>query len=75
MILNEQNFANIINPLGCISASHVLKKSDCIPGRGGMAQDGGTGGGAFHGEMDRRREVKAGVRHVVVCPNVTERTK
>ena len=40
-----------------------------------MAQDGGTGGGAFHGEMDRRREVKAEVRYAVVCPNVTERTK
>ena len=29
---------------------------DCSPGRGGMAQDGGTRGGAFHGEMDRCRE-------------------
>ena len=25
---------------------------DCSPGRGGVAQDGGTRGGAFHGEMD-----------------------
>ena len=25
----------------------------CSPGRGGMAQDGGTSGGTFHGEMDR----------------------
>ena len=25
---------------------------DCSPGRGEMAQDGGTRGGTFHGEMD-----------------------
>ena len=29
---------------------------DCSPGRGGMAQNGGTRGGTFHGEMDRGRE-------------------
>ena len=29
---------------------------DCSPGRGGMAQNGGTRGGTFHGEMDRCRE-------------------
>ena len=29
---------------------------DCSPGRGGMAQDGGTRGGVFHGEIDRYRE-------------------
>ena len=29
---------------------------DCSPGQGGMAQDGGTTGGTFHGEMDRCRE-------------------
>ena len=30
---------------------------DCSPGRGGMAQDGGTRrGGTFHGEMVRGRE-------------------
>ena len=27
---------------------------DCSPGRGGMVQDGGTKGGTFYGEMDRR---------------------
>ena len=26
---------------------------DCSPGRGGMAQNGGTRGVTFHGEMDR----------------------
>ena len=26
---------------------------DCSPGRGGMAQNGGTRDGTFHGEMDR----------------------
>ena len=29
---------------------------DCSPRRGEMAQDGGTRGGKFHGEMDRSRE-------------------
>ena len=29
---------------------------DCSPGRGRMAQDVGTRGGAFHGEIDRCRE-------------------
>ena len=29
---------------------------DCSPGRRGMAQDNGTRGGTFHGEMDRCRE-------------------
>ena len=29
---------------------------NCSPGREGMAQDGGTRGGTFHGEMDRCRE-------------------
>ena len=29
---------------------------DCSPGRKEMAQDGGTRGGMFHGEMDRCRE-------------------
>ena len=29
---------------------------DCSPGRGGMAQNGRTRGGIFHGEMDRCRE-------------------
>ena len=30
--------------------------ADCSPGRGGMAQDDRTMGGAFHGEIDRCRE-------------------
>ena len=29
---------------------------DSGPGQGGMAQDGGTRGGTFYGEMDRCRE-------------------
>ena len=49
---------------------------DCSPGREGMAQNGRTRGGTFHGEMDRvAEEAKAGLRHAVVCPNVTRRTK
>ena len=30
--------------------------NDCSPRRGGMAQNGRTGGGTFHGEIDRCRE-------------------
>ena len=56
-----------------INADQVDDRS---PGRGGMAQDGGTRGEKFHGEMDRCRESqRAGLRHAVVCPNVTGRTK
>ena len=29
---------------------------DCSAGRGGMAQDGGTGGGMFYSKIDRSRE-------------------
>ena len=32
---------------------------NCSPERGGMAQDGGTRGGTFHGEIDRCRESQA----------------
>ena len=39
------------------------------------AQNGRTRGGSFHGKMDRCRKNKAGLRHAVVCPNVTGRTK
>ena len=30
--------------------------NDCSPGREGVAQDGGTRGGTFHGEIDHCRE-------------------
>ena len=49
--------------------------NDCSPGRGRMAQNGRTRGGTFHGKMDRCSKTKAGLRHAVVCPNVTGRTK
>ena len=48
---------------------------DCSPERGGIAQNGRTRGGTFHGKMDRCTKTKAGLRHAVVCPNVTGRTK
>ena len=49
---------------------------NCSSGRGGTAQNGETRGGTFHGEMDCSAEkAKAELRHAVVCPNVTERTK
>ena len=34
---------------------------DCSSGRGGMAQDSGTTGGTFHGEIDRCRESYVGL--------------
>ena len=40
-----------------------------------MAQNGGTRGGTFHGEMDRCRKNQGWTRHAVVYPNVTGRTK
>ena len=48
---------------------------DCSPGQGGMAQGGGTRGGAFQGEMGCCRKTRAGLRHAVLCSSVTGRTK
>ena len=45
------------------------------PGRGGMAQNGRTRGGTFHGKMSRCRKNQGWTRHAVVCSNVTGRTK
>ena len=45
-----------------------LPVDDCSPGRGRMAQDGGTRSGTF-------QKARAGLWHTVVCPNVTRRTK
>ena len=44
---------------------------NCSPGRGGIAQDGGTRGGT----LVAAEKARAGLRHAVVCPNVTGRTK
>ena len=42
----------------------------------GMAQDGGTRGGGFHGGMDRCRESQGWTTtRNCICPNVTGRTK
>ena len=43
---------------------------DCSPGRGGMAQNGRTRGGTFHGEMDRCRENQ---RWTTACSGMPER--
>ena len=40
------------------------------PGRGGMAQDGGTKGGTFNGEMDRCRESQG---WATACSSMLER--
>ena len=43
---------------------------DCSSGRGGMAQDGGTTGGTFHGEIDRCRESRG---WTTACSSMPER--
>ena len=43
---------------------------DCSPGRGGMAQDGGTRCGTFHGETDRCRESQG---WTTACSSMPER--
>ena len=43
---------------------------DCSPERGGMAQDGATRGGTFHGEMDRCRESQG---WTTACSSMLER--
>ena len=43
---------------------------DCSPGRGKMAQDGGTKHGTFHGEMDRCREHQGWTK---LCRSMPER--
>ena len=43
---------------------------DCSPGRGGTAQDGGTKGGTFHGEMNRCWESQG---WTTTCSNITKR--
>ena len=49
--------------------------NDCSLGRGWMAQNARTRGGTFNGEMNRCRGNKGWLRHAVVCPHVTGRTK
>ena len=48
---------------------------DCSPGRGEMAQNGGTGGEHFMAKLVVAEKTRAGLRHAVVCPNVAGRTK
>ena len=40
-----------------------------------MAKEGGTRGGTFRGEWTAAEKARARLRHAVVCPNVTGRTK
>ena len=49
---------------------------DCSPGRGGMAQNGKTRGGAFHGGIGRslQRKPRPDYGSTVVCPSMTRRT-
>ena len=45
---------------------------DCSPGGGGMAQNGRTRGGTFHGKIDRCRKKQGWTTAcVVICSNVT----
>ena len=48
---------------------------DCSPGRGGMAQNGRTRGGTFHGEMDRCRENQGWTTACTGMLELTGRTK
>ena len=50
-----------------INIRHV---DDCNSGRGGMAQDGGTRSGTFHGEIDRCRESQG---WTTACSRMPER--
>ena len=43
---------------------------DCSPGQGGMAQNGGTCGGTFHGEIDRCIESQG---WTMACSGMPER--
>ena len=53
------------------SFRHQCRPVDgCSPGRGGMAQNGRTMGGTFHGEMDRCRESQG---CTPVCSCMSER--
>ena len=45
----------LLDDLG-IFGIKVDQWTKCSPGRGGMARDGGTRGGTFHGKMGRCRE-------------------
>ena len=49
--------------------------NDCSPGRGGMAQAGGTRGGTFHGEMDGCRESQGWTTACSSMPERDGRTK
>ena len=44
--------------------------NNCSPGRGDMAQNGGTRDGTFHGEMDRCRESQG---WTTACSRMPER--
>ena len=48
---------------------------DCSPGRGKMAQNGRTRAEHFMAKRIAAEKAKAGLRHAVVCTNVTGRTK
>ena len=43
---------------------------DCSPGRGRMAQKGGTRGGTFHGKIDRHRKKQG---WTMSCSSIPER--
>ena len=56
--------------LGDLSFWHQPRPvDDCSPGRGEMAQDSGTRGATFHGEIDRCRETQG---WVTACSSIPE---
>ena len=48
---------------------------DCSPGREGMAQNSGQGPEHFMAKWIVAEKARAGLRHAIVCSNVTGRTK
>ena len=62
---------------GCFQSFRHQRRpvEDCSPGRGGMAQNGGKGAEHFLAKLNAAEKARAGLRHAVVCPNVTGKSK
>ena len=67
-------FGELVRGAGCVGGqgkeSMRCFLDDRSPGRGGMAQNGGTRGGAFHGEIDRCRDSQG---WTTACSGMSER--
>ena len=63
--------------LVCLKASGINADqwTTAAQDKGGVAQNGRTRGGTFMAKWIVAEKANAGLRHAVVCPNVTGRTK